>query len=130
MTRPRAVSAAKRQAERLVRLSKLQAADRAAKARRLECGGTGPAPAAEMLRELLYFHVAQTRSAAGLCWVGPLRATLTSVVRRALEALPREPGRCRVCQCHELHACLEGCEWTSPAQDLCTACEDRLFGRV
>lgn len=129
MTRPRAVSPAKRQAERLVRLSKLQAADRAAKARRLECGGAGPAAAVEILRELLYFHVAQTRSAVGATWLGPTRASLTSIVRRALEALPREAGRCRVCQCHELRACLEGCAWTSPAQDLCTACEDRLFGR-
>lgn len=28
---------------------------------------------------------------------------------------------CRVCGCHDTHACPEGCAWVGP--DLCSACE-------
>jgi hypothetical protein len=32
--------------------------------------------------------------------------------------------KCRICECSEHDACLEGCSWTAP--DLCSTCADFL----
>lgn len=127
-SKPRPRSADALLARKLVGLSKLQE-DQREKAKRVARAFESPKDPLALLREVIWFHVRMEKAAFGGHLHGRADREFVRLAQRILAILPGTAGRCRVCECHEMGPCPEGCAWTDAKQDLCTACSDALLDR-